>query len=516
MGNLQDRLRGSLYGLAIGDALGAAVEFKPTGTFPPVTGFRGGGPHGLKAGEWTDDTSMALALADSISKAGWDIDDQASRYLEWYRKGKYSVNGRCFDIGGQTRQALESFERSRDARTSGNPAETLSGNGSIMRLAPVVVAHAGCFPDRLELLLDRAEESSLPTHPSPICRSACRYLALLLAALAHGLSRDEVLDPSWTLLRRAGVLHPAVRAIADAGYREKEPPAIRGGGYVVASLEAAIWSFHKAADFREAVLQAVNLGDDADTTGAVCGQLGGAFWGEQGIPSEWRWGLAGSDVIESAVKGLLAAPEQTRGGEAADDRERPPTSSQETAIPDPPERSYWIEPGKLLGGCYPGGVDEADRDRKITRLLHLGIRTFIDLTEADETHLGRRLNAYADAVQAVGREQGFEVECQRFPVKDLNPPSSEHMREIVQAIDTALERGPVYVHCLGGVGRTGTAAACWLLNEGKVTGENVFEQLTQLRKMDRERGHIRAPESERQREFVLRWAAEIGSEASPG
>ena len=132
-----DRQRGTLLGLAIGDALGAAVEFEPPGTFAAVTGYRGGGPHGLAPGEWTDDTSMALALADSIASVGWDLDDQARRYVAWWRKGEYSVNGRCFDIGMITRSSLRRFLETGDARTAGNPSEHASGNGSIMRLAPV-------------------------------------------------------------------------------------------------------------------------------------------------------------------------------------------------------------------------------------------------------------------------------------------------------------------------------------------------------------------------------------------
>src|SRR5947208_14975412 len=114
--NRTDRCRGALIGLAIGDALGAAVEFQAPGTFPPVTGYRAGGPHGLGPGEWTDDTSMALALADSIAEAGWDIHDQAERYLAWFRTGRYSVTGQCFDIGTATCSALCRFEQSRDAR----------------------------------------------------------------------------------------------------------------------------------------------------------------------------------------------------------------------------------------------------------------------------------------------------------------------------------------------------------------------------------------------------------------
>ena len=134
-----DRQRGSLFGLAIGDALGAAVEFEPPGTFPEVTGYRGGGPHGLAPGEFTDDTSMALALANSIASVGWDLDDQARRYVAWYEKGWYSVNGRCVDIGMTCRSALNRFSRTGDAKTSGDSSEHASGNGSIMRLAPVPI-----------------------------------------------------------------------------------------------------------------------------------------------------------------------------------------------------------------------------------------------------------------------------------------------------------------------------------------------------------------------------------------
>ena len=136
-----DRRRGAILGLAIGDALGAAVEFQPPGSFAEVTGFRVGGPHGLDAGEWTDDTSMALALADSIAEVGWDLEDQAQRYVKWWRTGIYSVNGRCFDIGITTVRALQRFRETGDPLTSGDPSPRASGNGSIMRLAPVPAAY---------------------------------------------------------------------------------------------------------------------------------------------------------------------------------------------------------------------------------------------------------------------------------------------------------------------------------------------------------------------------------------
>jgi ADP-ribosyl-[dinitrogen reductase] hydrolase len=304
-----DRSRGLLLGLAIGDAMGASVEFSAPGTFEEVTGYRAGGPHGLEAGEWTDDTSMALALADSIGEAGWDLNDQAERYVAWWRTGAYSVNGRVFDIGMATSAALVRFLETGDAWTSADPHPRSSGNGSIMRLAPVPLVYAPLLDERLDVLVARLVESSRPTHASPQCLSACAYFGVVLAGLLHGRPRDEVLDPGWPLLQRLSEIHPLHAEVADVAkgsFRRKAPPEIRGGGYVVHSLEAALWAFHDATDFREAVLRAVNLGDDADTTGAVCGQLAGAHWGEGGIPAEWLQGLAGRPLLERALAALLA------------------------------------------------------------------------------------------------------------------------------------------------------------------------------------------------------------------
>ncbi len=305
---MNDRRRGALIGLAIGDALGAAVEFCDPGDFEPVAGYRSGGPHRLNPGEWTDDTSMALALADSMGAVGWDLNDQADRYVEWWQKGKYSVNGRCFDIGGQTRRSLSSYVSERDALTSSDAAESFSGNGSIMRLAPVPIRYASLYPDHLGDLVGYAEQSSLPTHASEQCLSACRYLATLLAALIQGEDRAAVLSPTWKslqILNEIKPLHPLIQGIAQGSYRNKQPPAIQGSGWVVKSLEASLWAFHNANSFDEAVLKAVNLGDDADTTGAICGQLSGAYWGESKIPAVLRAGLDRMDMLEKALSSVI-------------------------------------------------------------------------------------------------------------------------------------------------------------------------------------------------------------------
>lgn len=300
-----DRSRGMFLGMAIGDALGAAVEFKRPGTFDLVTGYRDGGPHGLGAGEWTDDTSMALALADSIAESGWDLDDQASRYVAWWRTGKYSITGRCFDIGNTTRQALKRFEDTGDARNAAPADEFSSGNGSLMRLAPVPIAFLQFFHEDPGQFINLAIESSLPTHGSEMCQSACAALALILAGLASGESREAVLSPDWSgwqKLARQHQLHPLILQVAHGSYAQKKPPEIRGSGFVVESFEAAMWAFAQSDNFEEAVLKAVNLGDDADTTGAICGQLAGAYWGESGIPAHLLTGLGGRDMLEAVLE----------------------------------------------------------------------------------------------------------------------------------------------------------------------------------------------------------------------
>jgi ADP-ribosyl-[dinitrogen reductase] hydrolase len=305
---MNNRHRGALIGLAVGDALGSAVEFSAPGSFAPVTGYRSGGPHGLNPGEWTDDTSMALALADSIASVGWDLNDQASRYVEWWQNGKYSVNGRCFDIGITTRNALSRFLTNKNALASGSSSNQASRNGSIMRLAPVPIRFAGHYPNNVEELSRLAEESSIPTHASDQCRSACRYLAMVLAALIQGEDREAVLSPTWKPLQHLNdikPLHSTIQQVALGSFRDKQPLAIQGSGWVVKSLEAALWAFHDASTFEEAVLKAVNLGDDADTTAAICGQLAGAFWGESNISESLRSGLARIDMVEKALAGSV-------------------------------------------------------------------------------------------------------------------------------------------------------------------------------------------------------------------
>ena len=293
----RDRYRGAMLGLAVGDALGAAVEFKSPGTFEPVTGMRGGGPHPIKPGDWTDDTSMALCLAESLVECrGFEPGDQMRRYVRWRREGHLSSIGRCFDIGGATSAALSRFERTGDPY-SGSTDPNTAGNGSLMRLAPAALAFAG----DLDAAERHAADSSRTTHGAPQAVDACRFFGVVLASAARGAPKDALLSRDVF----AAALVPEVEAVAAGSYREKEPPAIRGGGYVVESLEAALWAFASTESFADAVLAAVNLGDDSDTTGAVCGQIAGAYYGAGAIPGDWLEQLTMREEIERLADRLL-------------------------------------------------------------------------------------------------------------------------------------------------------------------------------------------------------------------
>lgn len=285
-----DRFRGCLLGLAAGDAVGTTVEFMPRGCFVPVKDMVGGGPFTLKPGKWTDDTSMALCLAESlIVKQGFDARDQMERYVRWYREGHLSSTGHCFDIGNATASALQRFERTGQP-FAGSTDPRSAGNGSIMRLASIPMFY---YPS-IDRAIHYAAESSRTTHGAQECVDACKLYALMLVKALDGKSKDEILSSAGSTELD---LSPKIHAIAAGNYADKAEDRIRGSGYVVDSLEAALWCFLKTDNFRDAILKAVNLGDDADTTAAVCGQIAGAYYGESGIPAQWLEKLCMRDKI---------------------------------------------------------------------------------------------------------------------------------------------------------------------------------------------------------------------------
>lgn len=293
---IRDRALGALVGLAVGDAIGTTIEFSKRDTYPPMTDMIGGGPFNLKAGQWTDDTSMALCLADSLIACDrLDERDLLERFCRWFEDGENSSTGTCFDIGNATVAALRAYRETGDIHAASVDPRN-GGNGSIMRLAAVAIRY---WNDPAKLR-DAARRQSATTHPAAEPCDGSEALALILARAIEGKPLSDVLSASQ------GPYTEKVQRIADGSWRGKHRDDIRSSGYVVDTLEASIWAVAASAgSFEETVLRAVNLGDDSDSVGAVAGSIAGAFHGLSGIPEQWRKTLAWNDRIEALANDLF-------------------------------------------------------------------------------------------------------------------------------------------------------------------------------------------------------------------
>ena len=309
----RERFRGCLLGLAAGDALGTTLEFKPPGSFRPIDDMVGGGTFRLQPGQWSDDTSMALCLAESLlEKGGFDPTDQMRRYVRWWREGYLSSTGKCFDIGMTVSSALGRFVATGEAY-AGSCDPLSAGNGSLMRLAPVPMFYAHDAAQAIE----RSADSSRTTHGAQEAVDACRYYAGLLVAALQGVEKERLLSPHYCPVDgvwERSPLAPKIAEVAGGSFKHREPPAIRGTGYVVQSMEAALWAFHQSRDFRHGALLAANLGEDADTTTAIYGQLAGAHYGVEGIPAEWRSKLTMLAEITALADGLYEESRKRSAG----------------------------------------------------------------------------------------------------------------------------------------------------------------------------------------------------------
>lgn len=287
------RKLGSILGLLVGDALGATNEFKDPGSFVPISDMVGGGPFHLPPGAWTDDSSMALCLAESLVEQGrFDPQDQMERYVRWRESGYWSSIGRCFDIGMTTHQALVRFKRNGNP-LAGSTAPDTAGNGSIMRLAPVVAWAAAEVPRAIHL----ARESSRTTHRAAEAVDGCELLSRLLLGAYRG--EDVTVPMAGVMAAWSPALHQVAAMRGATGDAPPQPPT----GYVVDTLACARWCVARGGTFRAAVLLAANLGGDSDTIAAVTGQIAGAIHGVEGIPPEWIDRLALRDqVVELAER----------------------------------------------------------------------------------------------------------------------------------------------------------------------------------------------------------------------
>ncbi|WP_182180660.1 ADP-ribosylglycohydrolase family protein [Methylobacterium radiotolerans] len=291
--SIEDRARGAFLGLAVGDALGSTLEFEERDELPHHTEMLGGGPFDLKPGQWTDDTSMALALAESlIAHPGFDAADLMRRFVSWAEGGAYSCTGTCFDIGITTRLALRQFERTGEPFAGSEDADS-AGNGSLMRVAPVAIRAL----DDAALAARIAREQSRTTHGAAEAVEACDLFVQILREAIQGAGQAALRPRAWE-----GA--PKVQAIAEGAWRGKPRAKIRSTGYVIDTLEAALWCTDQAESFEDALVLAVNLAGDADTVGAVTGQIAGAVFGASGIPERWLTPLAWRGKLEALAAQL--------------------------------------------------------------------------------------------------------------------------------------------------------------------------------------------------------------------
>jgi ADP-ribosyl-[dinitrogen reductase] hydrolase len=305
---LRDRFQGALLGLALGDALAAPTQFRKPGSFAPVGDLLGGGPFNLPRGGWSDDTAMALCLAESLVETdGMDNRDQAERYRRWQREGHLSATGECLGITPTVARCLALSGWRRNA-APGSHDPSLLEKEALSRLAPAVMF----FLHDAALAIEAAADAARISHQAPLVLDACRLSAVLLHAALSGAGKQAILEAGAARRRSfRGDISTLAGRLPDLAAAESG--TVRGDGNIAAALTAAVWAFASSRDYREGALKAVNLGADSDVTAAVHGALAGAHYGARALPAPWRDSLLQREIIVDLADRLLAAALQGPG-----------------------------------------------------------------------------------------------------------------------------------------------------------------------------------------------------------
>jgi len=304
--NLKNKYRGSLLGLAIGDALGAPIEFKKRDTYIKIEKYRIGGKFNLSKGEYTDDTAMTLCLAQSLlDEKGMNQKDQLKKYVEWFENGYMSANSRSIGCGKNILMALFRYMNHKCSECGNSRLKRGAGNGSLMRIAPIALF----YEKNEKLAMEMASKSSYTTHGLKICADACMlYTSLIIGAL-RGNSKEKILSMSYAkkMIKMLDnyTFDKEILEVINGSYKNKQRDEISSSGYVVDTLETSLWAFYNTNSFDEGLILAVNLGYDADTIGAVYGQLAGAYYGVENINSVYKSDLMRVDFIEDMALELF-------------------------------------------------------------------------------------------------------------------------------------------------------------------------------------------------------------------
>jgi ADP-ribosyl-[dinitrogen reductase] hydrolase len=277
---MRERFVGALLGLAVGDAVAQATQYRRPGTFTPVGDMIGGGPFDLPRGAWSDDTAMALCLAESLlQRNGFDARDQVQRYRRWQQEGYLSSTGQCLGITANTARSLAMAQWRRVVFPGSHDPEQLDPE-PLSRIAPIALY----FLSSIDATQTQAADASRTTCQSPSVLEACRLLGRALHAALSG--------------------HTKAKILAEGGVPPASAPPTNNSA--ATALATALWALHSTDNFRDAILAAVNVGGNSDVVASVCGQLAGAHYGFSAIPPSWRNGLIHKDLIESYADQLLA------------------------------------------------------------------------------------------------------------------------------------------------------------------------------------------------------------------
>ena len=265
-----DRIRGMLWGLIVGDCLGSPVQFMDMDSFPGVTEMIPCRYFNTPAGYWTDDGAMALCIMESVVRCQkYDLEDIANNFIHWYDEGFWSSLVYAFDVGSATVMGINGLKRG-ELR---NGFEDSQGNGSIMRFAPSLLLDSG--DNRI------IHEVSDLTHDSCKVRETIDLMAEICRTHLYGSKTEHQSEYSC---------------------REE----VNNSGWAVSTLQAALWAFHSTDSFEEALIAAVNLGGDADTIGAVCGQIAGAYYGYSAIPERWLAAVKDREKLDKLINDFIA------------------------------------------------------------------------------------------------------------------------------------------------------------------------------------------------------------------
>lgn len=305
LSEFQNKAKGSLYGLYIGDALGAPLEFVSVDhdEDPVLKEYGSGGVHRISKGEWTDDTSMALALMHSLTNNGFDLKDQIEKYINWQQHGYYSSRTYCFDIGITTISSLNKYKRTGDPY-AGSEVYNTAGNGSLMRLAPVPLYY---YNEGLERMIDYSVESSKTTHQNKMVLDCIKYFVIIFERIMNNeKNKDSIIKLTKEDINKYNIeSEEFIDFFINDNILEKKYKELNPEGFVIYSLIVSIWCFYHTNSFSEAIIKAVNLGGDSDTNGAITGQLAGAFYGYNSIPNKFKKGLYRKDVLEKYTNPFL-------------------------------------------------------------------------------------------------------------------------------------------------------------------------------------------------------------------